>query len=68
MASDENKIKKEGFIYKYFYMTNQWIYICGALIDSLDNDIVLSDLNISTTYWNEVIYTNKFRFKQKRDY
>ena len=49
-------------------MTNQWIYICGNLIDSLNKEVVLDDLNISTTYWSEVIYTNKFKFKQKHDY
>ena len=49
-------------------MTNQWIYICGNSIDNLSNEVVLDDLNISTKYWNEVIYTNKFEFKQKHDY
>ena len=68
MDANENKIKKQSFIYKYFYMTNQWIYICGNLIDTLNNKVVLDDLNISTTYWSEVIYTNKFKFKQKHDY
>ena len=49
-------------------MTNQWIYICGTLIDDLNNKVVLDDLNTSTKYWNRAIYTNKFRFKQGRDY